>query len=120
MARGAAIARAERTTADPFEALAGPDMDAVVIVTPTSTHAALIEAVVLAGKAVWSEKPIALDLAETERVVQVIATTGQPVQLGFMRRYDPGCVRARERIEAGELGRLEVFQALSRDTTRHR
>jgi myo-inositol 2-dehydrogenase/D-chiro-inositol 1-dehydrogenase len=38
------------------------------------------------------------------------------VQLGFMRRYDPGCARAKAKIEAGELGKLETFRALSRDT----
>ena len=69
---GRALARAERAFTDPHEAIAAPGVDAVVIVTPTSTHAELIEAAVGAGKAVWSEKPIALDLAETARVVEVV------------------------------------------------
>ena len=69
-----------------------------------------------AGKAVFSEKPIALDLAETTRVVRVIQERGIPVQLGFMRRFDPGYARAKQKIEAGELGRIELFRALSRDT----
>jgi myo-inositol 2-dehydrogenase/D-chiro-inositol 1-dehydrogenase len=115
-ARGAAITRPERTTGDSLEAIADPSVEAVVIVTPTSTHAALIEASVTAGKAVWSEKPIALDLAETQRVVEVIRRSGQPVQIGFQRRFDPGYVRARERIIAGDLGRIETFRALGRDT----
>jgi myo-inositol 2-dehydrogenase/D-chiro-inositol 1-dehydrogenase len=114
--RGRALAQAERAVSDPLEAITAPDVEAVVIVTPTSTHAELIEAAVTAGKAVWSEKPIALDLAETARVVEVIRRTGQPVQLGFMRRFDPGYAAARTRIEAGELGRIEIFRALSRDT----
>jgi myo-inositol 2-dehydrogenase / D-chiro-inositol 1-dehydrogenase len=114
--RGRAIARAERAVTDPLEAIADPRVDAVVIVTPTSTHASLIEAAVTAGKAAWSEKPIALDLAETGRVVDVIARSGQPVQIGFQRRFDPGYMRAKERIDAGELGRIETFRALGRDT----
>jgi myo-inositol 2-dehydrogenase/D-chiro-inositol 1-dehydrogenase len=114
--RGRQMARAARAVRDPLEAIADPDVDAVVIVTPTSTHAALIESAVLAGKAVWSEKPIALDLAETDRVVEVVRRSGRPVQLGFMRRFDPGYVAAKARIEAGELGRIELFRALSRDT----
>lgn len=114
--RGRAIARGERSGASPEEAIHDPGVEAVVIVTPTSTHAGLIETAVRAGKAVWSEKPIALDLAETDRVVRLAATTGIPVQLGFMRRFDPGYVRAKERIESGALGRLETFRALSRDT----
>ncbi len=113
---GKAIARAELALADPEAAIDDPRVEAVVIVTPTSTHARLIEAAIRAGKAVWSEKPIALDLAETERVVELARSTGMPVQLGFMRRFDPGYVRAKARIEAGELGRLETFRALSRDT----
>jgi myo-inositol 2-dehydrogenase / D-chiro-inositol 1-dehydrogenase len=114
--RGRQVAGAPRAVTDPLEAIADPEVDAVVIVTSTSTHAALIEASVRAGHAVWSEKPIALDLAETRRVVDVIAETGRPVQLGFMRRYDPGYVAAKARIDAGEVGRIEVFRALGRDT----
>lgn len=114
--RGRAIARAERAVASADEALLDPRVEAVVIATPTSTHASLIEMAVRAGKAVWSEKPIALDITETERVVELVKTTGIPVQLGFMRRFDPGYVMAKERIESGALGRLETFRALSRDT----
>ncbi len=114
--RGRAIARAGRAVASPEEAINDPGVEAVVIVTPTSTHAGLIEMAVRAGKAAWSEKPIALNIAETERVVELVASTGIPVQLGFMRRFDPGYVRAKERIESGALGRLETFRALSRDT----
>ena len=113
---GRSVARADRSTTDHLAAIHDPAVEAVVIVTPTSTHASLIEAAVTAGKAVWSEKPIALDLAETTRVVDTIQRSGQPVQLGFMRRFDPGYLRARERIANGELGRIETFRALSRDT----
>ena len=114
--RGRVVAQALRAVSDPIEAIHDPDVEAVVIVTPTSTHASLIEEAVTAGKAVWSEKPIALDLAETERVVDLVNRTGVPVQLGFMRRFDPGYLAAKERIESGALGRLETFRALSRDT----
>jgi myo-inositol 2-dehydrogenase/D-chiro-inositol 1-dehydrogenase len=69
-----------------------------------------------AGKAVFSEKPIALDLAETSRVVSLAREKGAPVQIGFMRRFDPGYAKAKARIAAGELGKLETFRALSRDT----
>ena len=115
-AAGQALARAEHGFADPYEAIKAPGVDAVVVVTPTSTHADLIETAARAGLAVWSEKPIALELAETARVVAVVRETGVPVQLGFMRRFDPGYAAAKARIEAGELGRIEQFRALSRDT----
>lgn len=115
-ASGQALARAEQAFTDPYAAIAADGVDAVVIVTPTSTHAELIEAAAAAGKAIWSEKPIALDLDETARVVQLVRRTGAPLQLGFMRRFDPGYAAAKARIEAGELGRIEQFRALSRDT----
>ena len=113
---GREIGRAGRATTDALDAINDPAVEAVVIVTPTSTHASLIEAALRAGKAIWSEKPIALDLAETTRVVRLWHETGVPVQMGFMRRFDPGYVRAKELIESGELGRVEQFRAYSRDT----
>ena len=114
--RGRELARARRSSADPMEALHDPDVDAVVIVTPTTTHASLIEAALRAGKAVWTEKPIAQELSDTARIVDLWRETGIPVQVGFMRRFDPGYVRAKELIDAGALGRIEQFRALSRDT----
>ena len=114
--RGKAISGAEEAMTDIEKAIAHPSVDAVVIITPTDTHARLLELAADAGKAVFSEKPIALDLAETTRVVNIIAERGIPVQLGFMRRFDPGYARAKQKIEAGELGRIELFRALSRDT----
>ena len=114
--RGGEIGLAGRTTDDALDAIHDPAVEAVVIVTPTSTHATLIEAALRAGKAVWSEKPIALDIAETNRIVELWRETGIPLQLGFMRRFDPGYVRAKELIDAGELGRIEQFRSASRDT----
>ncbi|HEY8437220.1 MAG TPA: Gfo/Idh/MocA family oxidoreductase [Candidatus Limnocylindrales bacterium] len=114
--RGQEVSFAERATTDALDAINDPAVEAVVIVTPTSTHATLIEAALRAGKAIWSEKPIALSLAETNRVVDIWRESGLPVQLGFMRRFDPGYVRAKELIDAGELGRIEQFRSYSRDT----
>lgn len=114
--KGRDLARAKRASTDPVEAIHDPDVEAVVIVTPTSTHAMLIEEAIKAGKAVWSEKPIAQELAETQRIVDLWKGSDVPVQLGFMRRFDPGYLRAKTMIDAGELGRIEQFRALSRDT----
>jgi myo-inositol 2-dehydrogenase / D-chiro-inositol 1-dehydrogenase len=115
-ARGMDLARALRSSTDPMEAINDPEVEVVVISTPTDTHARLIETALRAGKAVWSEKPIAQDLAETARVVDLWREVDIPVQLGFMRRFDPGYLRAKALIASGELGRIEQFRALSRDT----
>ena len=68
-----------------------------------------------AKKAIWCEKPVALSLAETQRVVQAVKENNVPVQLGFMRRYDPGYAAAKRKIDTGEVGRIETFRAISRD-----
>jgi inositol 2-dehydrogenase len=115
-ATGRDLARAQRASTDPAEAILDPEVEAVVISTPTDTHASLIETAIRAGKAVWSEKPIAQEIAETRRIVDLWREADIPVQLGFMRRFDPGYVRAKQLIDAGELGRIEQFRALSRDT----
>lgn len=114
--QGQALCGSEHALADPEEAIHLPGVDAVVIVTPTDTHARLIELTAGAGKAIFSEKPIALDLEETARVVGIVNDKGVPLQLGFMRRFDPGYAAAKQKINAGELGRVETFRALSRDT----
>lgn len=113
--RGREAAGAERATDDILSAVNAPDVDVVMISTPTPTHAPLLEAAAKARKMTWCEKPIAQDLAETRRVVDVIAAAGIPVQIGFMRRYDPGYAEARRRIVAGEIGALERFSASSCD-----
>jgi myo-inositol 2-dehydrogenase/D-chiro-inositol 1-dehydrogenase len=115
-AKGRDLARALRASTDPVEAIGDPEVEVVVISTPTDTHAGLIETALRAGKAVWSEKPIAQTIAETRRIVDLWRELDIPVQLGFMRRFDPGYLRAHSLIERGELGRIEQFRALSRDT----
>jgi myo-inositol 2-dehydrogenase/D-chiro-inositol 1-dehydrogenase len=112
---GRELARAKRASLDPMEAIHDPDVEAVVISAPTPMHAPLIEAALLAGKAVWTEKPIAQELAETKRIVDLWHEVQIPVQVGFMRRFDPGYVRAKELVDSGALGRIEQFRALSRD-----
>ena len=107
--RGRQITGAELAVTDSAKAIEHPAVDAVVIVTNTGSHAELIKQAVVAGKAVWSEKPIALNLAETQQVVQLVRERNAPVQIGFMRRFDPGYALAKAKIDAGELGKLERF-----------
>lgn len=92
-----------------------PDVDAVIVTTPTPTHADVVEAAARAGKAIFVEKPIAEGLEAGRRVVEAVERTGVPCQVGFQRRYDPAYVRAKEMIERGELGRLEGIRLVGRD-----
>ncbi len=114
---GAAIVRAERASDDLDAAIHASDVDVVLIGTPTNTHADLIEKCVRAGKPVWCEKPVALTLEDTMRVVGAGESSGVPVMIGFMRRFDPGYAAAKRKIEAGEVGRIERFRAISCDFT---
>jgi myo-inositol 2-dehydrogenase/D-chiro-inositol 1-dehydrogenase len=104
-----------RPLSDPREAIDDPGVDAVVIVTPTATHATLIEAAALAGKAIFCEKPIALDVETTERALGVVARTGVPLQIGFQRRYDTGFAEAQRRVAAGEIGKIHLLRSVSHD-----
>lgn len=91
------------------------DVDAVIITTPTPTHAEVVEAAAGAGKAIFVEKPIAESLEAGRRVVAAVERAGVPCQVGFQRRYDPAYVRAKEMIEVGALGRLEGIRLVGRD-----
>src|SRR6267143_2402832 len=95
------------------EAFAGAD--AAVIVTPTGTHADLITRALDKGLAVFCEKPIALDLESTKRVVAHVDKTKGRVQIGFQRRFDTGFQEARRRVAAGALGTVYSFHMTSRD-----
>lgn len=109
------LARGERVYANPADAIADADVQVVIICTPTPTHAPLTELAAKAGKAVFCEKPIALELPETLRVMALVDETGIPFQIGFQRRYDVAFAEAKRRIESGALGQLEQFRAVGRD-----
>ncbi|MEU4545309.1 Gfo/Idh/MocA family protein [Nonomuraea dietziae] len=92
---------------DPFEA------DALVIATPTSTHADLLIKACRRGIPVFCEKPVAPTVEETIKVLK--ASEGNRVQIGFQRRFDPGYVAAAKALRAGELGELHRVHLLSAD-----
>jgi len=95
--------------------LAAPDVDAVLIATATDTHADILEACVAAGKPVLCEKPIDISLARVNACAAVIKGAPVPIQLGFVRRFDPGHRAVRQAIEAGDIGDLYQVTITSRD-----
>lgn len=100
---------------DYHDLLAAPDVDAVIIATPSNTHAEVIAAATGAGKATFCEKPLALSLEECDRAVQTVERAGIPFQIGFMRRFDAAYARARRLIDEGAIGRPVTFKAVGRD-----
>jgi len=109
------LVRAKEVTPSPEDAVNRKDVDAVIICTPTDTHAALIEAAAETGKAVFCEKPVALDLTRTQQALATVAEKRVAFQIGFQRRFDSGYAEAKRRIEAGVLGRLDQFRTVGRD-----
>lgn len=95
--------------------LEDPEIEAVAIVTPTPTHAELIERAAAAGKHVFCEKPVSLDERSSRRAIDAAATAGIKLQVGFHRRFDPDWSTARDRIAAGELGEVYLFRTSLRD-----
>ena len=102
-------------TASAHELLSLPELQAVVIATPTQTHAELVVAAARAGKAIFCEKPLALTLDATHRVLDVVAETQIPLQVGFMRRFDGAYKKAKALIDAGNIGRPVTFKSVGRD-----
>ena len=90
-------------------------VDAVVITTPTDTHAELIRQAVDAGRPTFCEKPIALDLASTQTVVEHVQRANGIVQMGFQRRFDAGYRAARDLVTSGALGRIYVVRLAGHD-----
>jgi inositol 2-dehydrogenase len=115
VARGAGIELGVEWSTAYDELLADARVDAVVIATPTAFHVSMIEGAAAAGKHVFCEKPISLDLESSARAVEVARAAGIKLQIGFHRRYHPDWRAATERIRSGELGDVYLFRTSLRD-----
>lgn len=105
---GAAVMTAE-------DIIASPQIDAVVIGTPTDTHFDLIQASAKAGKAIFCEKPVDMSADRIRQCIETVEAAGVPFLTGFNRRFDPGFASIRARIADGEIGAIELVTILSRD-----
>ena len=90
-------------------------VDAVAICSSTATHADLIVAAARAGRAIFCEKPLSLDLAELDRALAATAEAGVALQIGFNRRYDPAHRSVREAVASGTIGEPHLVRISSRD-----
>ena len=101
--------------ADYHDVLRHPQVDAVVIATPTDTHARIIVEAAEAGKHIFCEKPIALDLAAIDQALETVERAGVKLQVGFNRRFDPTFKRVRELVAQGAVGTPHLLRITSRD-----
>jgi len=111
----AAAAATGATTASMDQALADPVVKGVIVASATDTHLDYCLCAIEAGKAVFCEKPIDLDLDRARAAASTLGGSEIPLLLGFNRRFDPNFSRLRARLASGEMGELETLHIISHD-----
>ena len=113
----AATALAGEVGAKPasIEEILASDVNAVLIATPTDTHADLIEQAARAGKAILCEKPVSLSVERITACLPIVEAAGVPLMIGFNRRFDPNFSTLQQRLRQGEIGDVEIVTIISRD-----
>ncbi len=105
----------DANAAETPEALVDAGVDALVIATATAGHAPLLRLAAAAGLPAFCEKPVALDLAAIDDVLEEVSRAGILVQIGFQRRFDAGYRAARDAVATGTLGNLLAVRAATHD-----
>ena len=95
--------------------IADPQIEAVLICSPTPTHADLIVEAAKAGKHIFCEKPIAHCLGQIDRALAAVEAAGVQLQIGFNRRFDANFARVRKAVAGGEIGVPSLMHIISRD-----
>lgn len=104
-----------RAYQDPLELIADPDVQAVAICSPATSHADLVVAAAQAGKHVFCEKPMALTLDDADRAIAAAHAAGVALQVGFNRRFAADFAAMRARVDAGDIGTPQLLRSLTRD-----
>ncbi len=94
------------------------EVEAVAVITSTSTHREVVIDAARAGKAIFCEKPISISLGEAGEMLKVVEDTGAFLQMGFQRRFDAGYRAAKKKIEEGVIGTPVLLTSTSRDPYR--
>jgi len=120
--RAAAVAQqvGAKTYASAAELIGSPEVDALVVASPDATHADLVLACIAADKPVLCEKPLAVELEDSARIFAAEQQTGRRlVQVGFMRRYDPGYAALKATVTAGDVGEPRLVHCVHRNVSAH-
>ncbi|MBC7109198.1 MAG: inositol 2-dehydrogenase [Methanomassiliicoccales archaeon] len=104
-----------KVSTNPEDVFSDPNIEAVLICTSTDTHADLIVAAAEAGKHIFCEKPIALNLEEIDRALFAVQKNRVKFMVGFNRRFDPNFAKAKELLLHGAIGKPELLRITSRD-----
>lgn len=107
--------RIPRSVKDWREVVHSPQVDAVIICSPSDTHYEIIVAAARAGKQIFCEKPIDYDLGRIDDALAEVRRAGVQMQIGFQRRFDANFRRVREAVSQGEIGQPYTLHIVSRD-----
>ncbi len=105
----------QRVAQDYHELLNDPEIEAVLIATSTPTHAFIIKDAALAGRQIFCEKPLAMDLSEINEALEAVEKAGVKLQVGFNRRFDKSYKEVRDIVASGEIGRPCILHIVNRD-----
>jgi myo-inositol 2-dehydrogenase/D-chiro-inositol 1-dehydrogenase len=105
----------ENVTGNAEDILSDADIEAVVICSPTDTHADYVVQAAKAGKAIFCEKPLDLSLARVREVLQVVEDCNVPLMVGFNRRFDPNFRKLHNMVLEGKVGTPQIVKITSRD-----
>ncbi len=105
----------KKTSTDIKSIIEHKDIDAVLICSPTDTHADLIVAAARAGKHIFCEKPVDSDLERIESSMKIVRESGVLFQIGFNRRFDHNHMAVRKKVEDGTIGEPQIIKITSRD-----
>ena len=95
--------------------LAIPGLDAVIICSPTDTHADYVIKAAKAGKQIFCEKPLDLSLEQVKKTLDIVHKCDVNLMLGFNRRFDPNFLKIKNMVEAGKVGDPQLLKITSRD-----
>ena len=105
----------QRVVMDYHDLLDDKDIEAILIASSTNTHAFIMKDVAAAGKHIFCEKPLALDLNDIDDALRAVAQAGVKLQVGFNRRFDRSYQRVHEIVTSGEIGRPCILRITNRD-----
>ena len=97
------------------EMIGDPAVDAFVVASPTQTHYDVLSDLIETGKPIFCEKPITYTLEEAEKIVAMVKAKKIFMQIGFMRRFDPGHTAAKKMLDSGECGKPIYIHDCQRD-----
>ena len=105
----------ENKTKDHRDIINDPEVDAIIICSPTDTHVDIIKEASAQGKHIFCEKPISMSLEEAEEAVEAVKKSNIKLQMGFNRRFDKNFKQLHSILSEGELGQIQTLRITSRD-----